>query len=67
MAKNQRTYQWVNGRVHEVGAMNTENPSPQRMGIQTALLVFTLSSVTLIFAVPALLFVLFVIYSVVFG
>ncbi len=37
------------------------------MGIQTALLVFTLSSVTLVFAGGALAFVLVVLYSVFFG
>jgi len=67
MAKNQRTYQWVNGRVQDVEAMQEKRQRPQRMGIQTALLVFTLSSVTLVFAGGALAFVLVVLYSVLFG
>jgi len=80
MANNQRTYQWVNGRIQEVGSMHAIDPpeavfrqAPQAkkkqpvMGIQTGLLVFTCSSLVMVFAVPALIFVLFVIYSVVFG
>lgn len=62
MANNQRTYQWVNGRVQDVEAMQEKRQRPRRMGIQTALLVFTLSSVTLVFAGGALAFVLVVLY-----
>lgn len=65
MANNQRTYQWVNGRIQDVEAMQ-EKRRP-RMGIQTALLVFTLSSLTLVFAGGALAFVIVVLYSVLFG
>lgn len=37
------------------------------LDFQTGLLVFTCSSVVMVFALPALIIVLFVIYSVVFG
>ena len=67
MANNQRTYQWVNGRVQDVEAMQEKRRRPQRMGIQTALLVFTLSSVTLVFAGGALCAFLVVAYSIIFG
>ncbi|QAY85402.1 hypothetical protein CUN61_15995 [Pseudomonas arsenicoxydans] len=77
MANNQRTYQWVNGRIHDVGsclAIDPPEAAPRPtfkkkpvMGIQTGLFLFTCSSLILVFAVPALIFVLFVIYSVVFG
>lgn len=80
MANSQRTYQWVNGRIQDVGSIQAIDlpeaaPRPQRptikkqapIGIQTALFVFTCSSLILVFAVPALIVVLFVIYSVVFG
>ncbi|OWP73187.1 hypothetical protein CEC48_04075 [Pseudomonas sp. K2I15] len=81
MANNQRTYEWVNGRVHEVvpprhwrdiGPAGKLEPliaakRKHGLGIQTALLVFTFSSVTLVFAGGALAVVLFVLYSVLFG
>ncbi|WLD64704.1 hypothetical protein QU606_20350 [Pseudomonas sp. OVF7] len=67
MANNQRTYEWVNGRVHEVGVMKAERPRNQRMGIQTGLLVFTLSSLVMIFAGGALAVVAVILYSVLFG
>lgn len=80
MANSQRTYQWVKGCIQDVGSLRAINPPeavprPFRpapikqpvMGIQTALFVFTCSSLILVFAVPALIFVLYVIYSVVFG
>lgn len=65
MAKNQRTYQWVNGRIQDVDAM--EAPRRQGMGIQTGLLVFTLSSLVMIFAGGALAVVAVILYSVLFG
>ncbi|WP_132849938.1 hypothetical protein [Pseudomonas sp. GV105] len=65
MANNQRTYQWVNGRIQDVDA--AEAPMSQGMGIQTGLLVFTLSSLVMIFAGGALAVVAVVLYSVLFG
>lgn len=65
MANNQRTYQWVNGRIQDVDA--AEAPRRQGMGIQTGLLVFTLSSLVMIFAGGALAVVAVVLYSVLFG
>ena len=67
MANNQRTYQWVNGRIQDVEAIQEKRRRRPRMGIQTALLVFTLSSLTLVFAGGALAFVCVVLYSVLFG
>jgi hypothetical protein len=80
MANSQRTYQWVNGRIQDVGSMHAIEPKeavarpPRRakkagpgIDLQTALFVFTCSSVVMIFAGAALIVVLFVIYSVVFG
>jgi hypothetical protein len=65
MANNQRTYQWVNGRIQDVDA--AEVPRRQGMGIQTGLLVFTLSSLVMIFAGGALAVVAVILYSVLFG
>ncbi len=81
MANNQRTYEWVNGRIHEVQRSRQQiyladmrEPRPfmkvergQRLGIQTGLLVFTLSSLVMIFAGGALAVVAVVLYSVLFG
>jgi hypothetical protein len=80
MANNQRTYQWVNGRIQDVGSMQAIDPpeakprpprpaikSQSPIGIQAGLFVFTCSSLILVFAVPVLVVVLYVIYSVVFG
>lgn len=81
MANNQRTYEWVNGRVHEVvpprhwrDIGSAGKPAPlaaakrkQGLGIQNALLLFTLSGVTMVFAGGALAVVCVVLYSVVFG
>jgi hypothetical protein len=80
MANNQRTYQWVNGRIQDVGSMRAIEPKeavarPQLrrkkagpgIDLLTGLFVFTCSSVVMIFAGSALIVVLFVIYSVVFG
>lgn len=67
MANNQRTYQWVNGRIQGVEAMQEKRRLRPVMGIQTALLVFTLSSVTLLFAGGTLAFALVVLYSIFFG
>jgi len=57
----------VNGRIHDVEAMQEKRRRRPRMGIQTGLLVFTLSSLTLVFAGSALAFVAIVLYSVLFG
>lgn len=65
MANNQRTYQWVNGRIQDVDA--AETPRRQGMGIQTGLLVFTISSLVMIFAGGALAVVAVALYSVLFG
>ncbi|WEX18974.1 hypothetical protein P2T68_17185 [Pseudomonas sp. G11] len=81
MANNQRTYEWVNGRIQHVEAPRhwrdiggTGKPArpktvqrKQGLGIQNALLLFTLSSVTLVFAGGVLVFVCVVLYSVLFG
>jgi len=67
MAKNQRTYQWVNGRIHDVDVMPDNRQNRPRLGIQTGLLVFTLSSITLVLAGGALAFMVVVLYSVLFG
>ena len=70
MANNQRTYEWVNGRIQHIEAPRhwrdigvTEKPAPSKpeqhkrgLGIQNALLIFTFSSVTLVFAGGALAF-----------
>jgi len=64
MANNQRTYQWVNGRIQDVDAVGA--PRRHGMGIQTGLLVFTLSSLVMVFAGGALAVVV-VLYSVLFG
>lgn len=65
MANNQRTYQWVNGRIQDVDA--AETPKRHGMGIQTSLLVFTISSLVMIFAGGALAVVAVALYSVLFG
>lgn len=81
MAKNQRTYEWVNGRLHEVESYrqgmylaDLSKPRPfmkverwERLGIQAALLVFTASCVTMVFAGGALCAFLVVAYSIIFG
>ncbi|OIN44508.1 hypothetical protein BFL40_29925 [Pseudomonas costantinii] len=67
MAKNQRTYQWVNGRIQNVDAVSTERPRRPSMGIQTGLLVFMLSSVTMVFAGGALVVFAVALYAVLFG
>lgn len=67
MANNQRTYQWVNGRIQDVEAMKEKRRHRPVMGIQTALLVFTLSSVTMVLAGGALCAFLVVAYSIIFG
>lgn len=81
MANNQRTYEWVNGRIQHIEAPRhwrdiggTEKPAPSKsdqhkhgLGIQNALLLFTFSSITLVFAGGALAAVIFVIYAILFG
>ncbi|MBB1614532.1 hypothetical protein A9978_19020 [Pseudomonas sp. UMC65] len=79
MARTHRTYQWIDGRIQDVGFMHgievKEARAPDRrddrrrptIGIQTGLLVFTLSSVMLVFAGGALAFAIFALYSILFG
>lgn len=78
MARTHRTYQWKDGRIQDVGSMyglDAEEIPPRRpqkkkgpgIGIQDALLLFTFSSVLMIFAGGALLAFLLVVYSVIFG
>ena len=67
MANNQRTYQWVNGRIQDVEVIQEQRMRRPSMGIQTALLVFTLSGVTLVFAGGALTIVIFALYAILFG
>jgi len=81
MTRTQRTYQWVNGRIEDVGSMHgidakeaLSRPMPKpkikknpMIGIQDGLLLFTFSSLLLIFAGGALCVFLFVVYSLAFG
>ncbi|MEB0133576.1 hypothetical protein [Pseudomonas sp. CCI2.4] len=83
MASNQRTYQWVGGQIQEARAPyarlgNTRKPRPfiklpdttkrkPVIGIQNALLLFTFSSVLMVFAGLGLFAALFVLYAVIFG
>lgn len=79
MARTHRTYQWKDGRIQDVGFMHgieadeaqSSNHQSDRkhpvMGVQTGLLVFTLSSVTLVFAGGALMALLFAVYAIIFG
>lgn len=79
MARTHRTYQWKDGRIQDVGFMHgieeDEAQSSDHQGdrkrpvmdIQMGLLVFTLSSVTLVFAGGALAVAVFALYSILFG
>jgi hypothetical protein len=80
MAKSQRTYQWVNGRIQDVGSTRAteaieavhrpvQKPARRTSGLdfQTGLLVFTCSSVIMVFSGGALCAFLFVAYSIIFG
>lgn len=77
MARRGRTFQWRDEEIEEVsitpapGARRSRRtaapPKPARLGFQNGLLLFTVCSVTMVFAVPALIAVLYVIFSVIFG
>ncbi|MDY7559970.1 hypothetical protein QN366_04790 [Pseudomonas sp. CCC3.2] len=82
MANKKRTYQWVDGQIQELGAARSREAKPNYekpvalmktyktgpvMGIQTALLLFTFSSVLLVFAGGALLALMLVAYALIFG
>lgn len=76
MARRGRTYQWRDEEIEEVKpvrvrASRARRPAPPlkpaRLGFQNGLLLFTFCSVTLVFAVPALIAFLVLIYSVVIG
>ncbi len=70
MASGQRTYQWINDQIQEIGLTQPEEVKkrkPKILDFQTGLLVFTCSSLVMIFAGGALVVALVVIYSVLFG
>lgn len=76
MANRQRTYQWVNGVIKSVDTatgeirdveFKPEQKKPPSIGIQTGLLVFTMSSVLMVFAGLGLFAFCFVLYSMIFG
>ncbi|RBH54201.1 MULTISPECIES: hypothetical protein [Pseudomonas] len=77
MARRGRIYQWRNEEVEEVtlaGASGSTRPrrsaappKPAKLGFQNGLLLFIICSVIMVFAVPALIAVLCVIYAVIFG
>lgn len=78
MARTHRTYQWIDGRIQDVGSMYglvAEEIPPRRpqkkkgpgIGIQDALLLFTFSSVLMVFAGGTLAAILFVAYTIIFG
>lgn len=77
MARRGRTFQWRDEKIEEVtlacapGASRARRaavpPKPARLGFQNGLLLFTICSVIMVFAVPALIAVLYVIFSVIFG
>lgn len=76
MARRGRTYQWRDEKIEEVTSARTGTSRPKRtaappksarLGFQNGLLLFTFCSVIMVFAVPALIAVLYVIFSVIFG
>lgn len=82
MANSQRTYQWVNGRIVDVGSTGRKGRRPesaeapvnaaqqrreQKLGIQNWLLLFTFSSVLMVFAGLALFAFCFILYALIFG
>jgi hypothetical protein len=78
MANSRRTYQWVNGRIYDVGGARSigrtaaqedqppKHKKPASMGVQNALLVFTMSSVLMVFAGLGLFAFLFAAYAILF-
>jgi uncharacterized membrane protein len=77
MARRVRTFQWRDEEIEDVSITDTPGASrarrtaaphkPARLGFQNGLLLFTVCSVIMVFAVPALIAVLYVIFSVIFG
>lgn len=82
MARRGRTFQWRGEEVEEVkgggkfaphrpavcrARRAATTPRPSGLGFQNGLLLFTYCILVMLFAVPALVVVLVVIYSVIFG
>lgn len=79
MANRQRTYQWINGAVQVVDSprkplleaeprpRTTKQQRPPSLGVQNWLLLFTMSSVLMVFAGLGLFAFCFVLYSLIFG
>lgn len=79
MANRQRTYQWINGTLQVVDSPRhrlleaaprskaADRKSPPHLGVQSWLLVFTMSSVLMVFAGLGLFAFCFVLYSLIFG
>ncbi|EXF95726.1 hypothetical protein HK44_023585 [Pseudomonas fluorescens HK44] len=77
MARRGRTFQWRDEEVVEVTLAGTPGasrarlaaapPKLARLGFFNGLLLFTICSVIMVFAVPALIALLSVIYAVIFG
>lgn len=82
MARRGRTFQWRGEEVEEVkgggkfaphrpavcrARRAATTPRPSGLGFQNGLLLFTYCTLVMLFAVPALVVVLVVIYSVIFG
>lgn len=60
MANGHRTYEWLGNRVREVG-----RKKPASIGVQNGLLLFTLSSLGLVFAGGALSAIFFTLHAIV--
>ncbi len=77
MARRGRTFQWQGETIEEVSntispgrghARRVAEPSARaKLGFQNGLLLFIICSAIMLFAVPALIVVLSVIYAVIFG
>lgn len=77
MARKGRTFQWRDEKIEEVtlaGVPGATRPKraaapskPAKLGFQNGLLLFTICSLIMVFAVPALIALLSVIYAVIFG
>lgn len=62
MATGRRTYEWRGGRLEEVGAKETA-----KLGVQNGLLLFTMSSLVMIFAGGALIAFLCILFAIISG
>lgn len=77
--KNRKTYEWINGVAEEVGVPKRERHEPrprnssrrevarENLGIQELLLLFTFSSVLMIFAGLGLIAACTIFYSLIIG